>query len=56
MRLLSRFEVDEILSADYVRCVETVQPLSESIGVAAKENPLLSRGRASPATRTTRWS
>lgn len=42
VRLLSRFEVDEILSADYVRCVETVRPLSESIGVAANENPLLS--------------
>jgi 8-oxo-(d)GTP phosphatase len=42
VRLLSRFEVDEILSADYVRCVETVRPLSESIGVAAEQNPLLS--------------
>ncbi len=42
VRLLSRFEVDEILSADYVRCVETVRPLSESIGVNAKENALLS--------------
>ena len=41
MRLLSRFEVDEILSADYVRCVETVRPLSESIGVAVTEEPLL---------------
>jgi 8-oxo-dGTP diphosphatase len=42
VRLLSRFEVDEILAADYVRCVQTVRPLSESIGVSAKENPLLS--------------
>jgi 8-oxo-dGTP pyrophosphatase MutT (NUDIX family)/phosphohistidine phosphatase SixA len=42
VRLLSRFEVDEILSADYVRCVETVRPLSESIGAAVKENTLLS--------------
>jgi len=42
VRLLSRFEVDEILSADYVRCVETVRPLSESIGVPAKKTPLLS--------------
>jgi 8-oxo-dGTP diphosphatase len=41
VRLLSRFEVDAILSADYVRCVQTVQPLSESIGVAAQEDPLL---------------
>jgi 8-oxo-dGTP pyrophosphatase MutT (NUDIX family)/phosphohistidine phosphatase SixA len=42
VRLLSRFEVDEILSADYVRCVETVRPLSESIGVAVTEDALLS--------------
>jgi 8-oxo-dGTP pyrophosphatase MutT (NUDIX family)/phosphohistidine phosphatase SixA len=42
VRLLSRFEVEEILAADYVRCVETVRPLSESIGVPAKENALLS--------------
>jgi 8-oxo-(d)GTP phosphatase len=41
VRLLSRFEVDEILSADYVRCVETVRPLSESIGVAVDEDALL---------------
>ena len=33
VRLLSRFEVDDIVTADHVRCVETVQPLSESIGV-----------------------
>jgi 8-oxo-(d)GTP phosphatase len=42
VRLLSRFEVDEILSADYVRCVETVRPLSESIGVPVTEEALLS--------------
>ena len=41
VRLLSRFEVDAILSATYVRCVETVRPLSESIGVAAREDALL---------------
>jgi 8-oxo-(d)GTP phosphatase len=42
VRLLSRFEVDEILSADYLRCTQTVAPLSESIGVPVKETPLLS--------------
>jgi hypothetical protein len=31
-----------IVSADYVRCVETVRPLSESIGVPVKQEPLLS--------------
>ena len=41
VRLLSRFEVDAILSANYLRCAETVRPLSESIGVAATEDPLL---------------
>jgi 8-oxo-dGTP pyrophosphatase MutT (NUDIX family)/phosphohistidine phosphatase SixA len=42
VRLLSRFGVEEIISADYVRCVETVQPLSEAIGVPVTEEPLLS--------------
>lgn len=42
VRLLSRFEVDEIQSADLVRCIETVRPLSESIGVPVHENRLLS--------------
>src|SRR5919204_4869294 len=42
VRLLSRFGVEEIISADYVRCVQTVQPLSEAIGVPVKEEPLLS--------------
>ena len=41
VRLLSRFEVDEILSADFKRCVQTVQPLSESIGVPVSETTLL---------------
>jgi 8-oxo-(d)GTP phosphatase len=41
VRLLSRFEVDEIRSADYLRCVETVRPLSESIGVPVEETHLL---------------
>ena len=48
MRLLSRFEVDEILSADYVRCVETVRPLSESIGVAARRTRCSSEGLPGP--------
>ena len=42
VRLLSRFEVDDIVTAEHLRCVETVQPLSESIGVAARTDPLLS--------------
>ena len=42
VRLLARFEVEDIVTADPVRCVETVRPLSESIGVPAREEPLLS--------------
>jgi 8-oxo-dGTP diphosphatase len=42
VRLLSRFEVEDIVTADPVRCVDTVRPLSESIGVPAREEPLLS--------------
>ena len=41
VRLLSRFEVEEIHAADFVRCVETVRPLSESIGVTPEETHLL---------------
>jgi phosphohistidine phosphatase SixA/predicted NUDIX family NTP pyrophosphohydrolase len=43
VRLLSRFEVDDIVTADPVRCVDTVRPLSESIGVPARPEPLLSQ-------------
>lgn len=42
VRILSRFEVREIVSADFVRCVETVAPLAEAMGLAIKEEPLLS--------------
>ncbi len=36
VRLLSRFGVEEIISADYVRCVQTVRPLSEAAGRAGE--------------------
>jgi 8-oxo-(d)GTP phosphatase len=42
VRVLSRFEVHEIYSADFVRCVETVVPLADSLGLVVKEEPLLS--------------
>jgi 8-oxo-dGTP pyrophosphatase MutT (NUDIX family)/phosphohistidine phosphatase SixA len=42
VRVLARFEVGEIFSADFVRCVETVEPLAEAIGGTIKEEPLLS--------------
>jgi 8-oxo-(d)GTP phosphatase len=42
VRLLSRFEVQRIVSADNLRCVETLKPLGDSIGLEVKEEPLLS--------------
>ena len=42
VRSLSRFEVDEIIAADFLRCVQTVQPLSEAIGVPIREESLFS--------------
>ena len=42
VRLLSRFSVGKIISADFVRCVQTVEPLSEAIGIPIEEEPLLS--------------
>ena len=56
VRLLSRFEVEEIVSADPLRCVETVRPLSESIGVSARTEPLLSEDGLCRATRSRRSS
>jgi 8-oxo-(d)GTP phosphatase len=53
VRVLSRFNVRDIYSADFIRCVETVEPLAESIGITVKEEPLLSElgypGRESEA-------
>lgn len=42
VRLLGRFDVRYIVSADNLRCVQTVQPLSEAIGVPIAEEPLVS--------------
>jgi 8-oxo-dGTP diphosphatase len=41
-RFLQRFEVRRILSADFVRCVQTVKPLSRTIGVPVEQESLLS--------------
>jgi 8-oxo-dGTP pyrophosphatase MutT (NUDIX family) len=40
VRLLARFEVGRIVSADYLRCTQTVQPLSEAIAVPIEEDPV----------------
>jgi 8-oxo-(d)GTP phosphatase len=42
LRLLSPFEVQEIVSADFVRCVQTMEPLGKSTGLEVREEPLLS--------------
>ena len=40
--ILSRFDVQELVSADFVRCVETLEPLSAETGLEIREEPLLS--------------
>jgi 8-oxo-dGTP diphosphatase len=45
VRLLSRFDVDELVSADCVRCVQTLEPLGSSISVEVREEALLSEDR-----------
>ncbi|CAN5156115.1 8-oxo-(d)GTP phosphatase [soil metagenome] len=40
--LLRPWVIAEIVSADFVRCSQTVEPLGESIGVPVKEDPLFS--------------
>lgn len=42
VRLLTRFEVEGIVSADFDRCVQTVRPLSEAIGLPVDEDDLFS--------------
>jgi 8-oxo-dGTP diphosphatase len=42
VRLLSRFGVEDIVSADNARCVDTVRPLSESLGVPIRTDTALS--------------
>jgi 8-oxo-dGTP diphosphatase len=42
VRLLSNFEVQNIVSADYRRCVQTVQPLSEAISVEIQQEAVFS--------------
>lgn len=42
VRLLSRFEIEEIVAADYLRCVQTVEPLSRALGVPIQQEPAFS--------------
>ena len=42
VRVLSHFGINEIISADFLRCEQTVQPLSEAIDVPIKSDSLFS--------------
>lgn len=42
VRLLSRFEIGSVVSADVRRCVDTVRPLAEAHGLEVERVPLLS--------------
>ena len=41
-RLLSRFDIAEIVSADVDRCAQTVAPLAEALGLTVRLDPVLS--------------
>ena len=42
VRLLAHFDPTEIVSADFVRCRETVQPLAEALGISIRDERVLS--------------
>jgi 8-oxo-dGTP diphosphatase len=42
VRLLAHFDPTEIISADYVRCRQTVEPLAEALGLPIGESALVS--------------
>ena len=42
--LLTRFDVREIISAPSVRCTQTVEPVSNAVGLSVKEEAVVSEG------------
>ena len=42
MRLLARHAVEQVVSADYLRCVQTVEPLGDAVGLKIVEEHLFS--------------
>ena len=40
VRLLARFEVQQIVAADYARCVQTVAPFADAVGLPIDEDDL----------------
>jgi 8-oxo-dGTP pyrophosphatase MutT (NUDIX family)/phosphohistidine phosphatase SixA len=53
VRLLARFDVARVASADLVRCIDTVAPFADALGLTVEPEPLLSEigypGRESEA-------
>ena len=42
VRLLAHFDPSEIVSADFLRCRQTVAPLAEALGLEVRETPIVS--------------
>jgi len=42
VRLLAHFDPTEIVSADFLRCRQTVEPLAETLGIHVRETPIVS--------------
>lgn len=42
VRLLARFKVTDVISANYVRCVQTVRPFADAVGLGVKEEEVFS--------------
>ena len=42
VRLLARFEVQQVVSADYERCVQTILPFADAVGLPIDEDDLFS--------------
>jgi phosphohistidine phosphatase SixA/ADP-ribose pyrophosphatase YjhB (NUDIX family) len=42
VRLLAHFDPTRIISADYLRCQQTMRPLAQSLGLPIEDEPLLS--------------
>lgn len=42
VRLLARFEIQQVVSADFARCVQTVAPFADAVGLPIDEDDLFS--------------
>ena len=48
--LLGGYRVARVFSSPFLRCLETVQPLAASLGLAVEEAPQLAEGRGAAGT------